>query len=127
MNKLMILGNVGSAEFKTTEKGTSILKFSLATNKKWKNDSGEVTEEVQWHRCTLFGKRAESLQQYVVKGKKLLVEGEVRYGSYEKEGVKHYTTDVIVNELEFAGSATGSRDAETPASSEPVGDSEIPF
>lgn len=122
----MLLGNVGSVEFKTTEKGTSLLKFSLATNKKWKNEAGETQEETSWHRCTLFGKRAEALQEYVTKGKKLLVEGELRYGSYEKEGVKHYTTDVIVSELEFAGG--GSRDtvSETPVT-EPAKDNEIPF
>src|ERR1041385_3574515 len=110
MNRVTLLGNVGNVEFKTTEKGTSLLKFSLATNKKWKNDAGELQEETSWHRCTLFGKRAESLQEYVTKGKKLMVEGELRYGSYEKEGVKHYTTDVIVNEVEFAGG--GSKDAQ---------------
>lgn len=127
MNRLTLLGNVGNVEFKTTEKGTSILKFSLATNKKWKNDAGELQERTDWHRCTLFGKRAESLQEYVTKGKKLLVEGELQYGSYEKDNVKHYTTDVIVSDVEFAGGGSKDTASETLASSEPAGDDTIPF
>ena len=73
----------------------------MATSKR-KKDGTEVTS---WHRCKAFGKTAEIITQYVGKGQQLYVEGELSYGQYDKDGITRYTTDIIVNEISFVGSA----------------------
>lgn len=104
VNKVIVLGNMGrSPEMSYTPGGMAICKFSLATSKK-KKDGEEVTS---WHRCTSFNKTAELIGQYVTKGQQLYVEGELSYGEYEKDGIKRYTTDIIVNQFTFIGSKGG--------------------
>lgn len=115
MNKVILVGNLGSdSELTTTSSGSQILKFSLATTEKWKSD-GEKKERTDWHRCVLYGPRAEFLQQYLKKGTQILVEGSVRYSSFEdKEGKKQYRTEISVNNVEFVGkkqSGSGSSDS----------------
>ncbi len=101
VNKVIVLGNLGrDPEISYTASGMAICKFSLATSKK-KKDGSEITS---WHRCTAFQKTAELIGQYVNKGQQLYVEGELSYGSYDKDGVTHYTTDIIVNQFTFIGS-----------------------
>lgn len=130
MNKVILVGNLGAdAELKALNGDNAVLKFNLATSEKWTDKDGEKQERTEWHRCNLFGARAKSLAQYLTKGTKLVVEGSIRYGSYEKEGVKHYTTDINVNNVEFAGGGkSGSSQSSSEDSSPPsVGDEEIPF
>lgn len=100
VNKVIIMGNLGrDPELSYTQGGMAICKFSLATSKK--NKAGE--EKTSWHRCTAFGKTAETIAQYVGKGSQLYVEGELSYGQYEKDGHTVYTTDIFVNEFTFVG------------------------
>lgn len=140
MNRVILLGNLGNdAELKALGNGNSVLNFSLATSEKWKDkDTGEQKEKTQWHRCALFGKRAESLASYLVKGTRLVVEGSIEYRSYEKDGVKQYATNINVSNVEFAGGGKsngggekrGTADDYHPAdnsSTAPVGDDDIPF
>lgn len=102
VNKVIILGNCGNhPELSYTPGGMAVCKFSLATSRK-KNDGAELTS---WHRFTAFGKQAEIIAQYVSKGQQLYVEGELSYGQYEKDGITRYTTDIIVNDISFVGSA----------------------
>ena len=100
VNKVIIIGNCGKQpELTHTQGGMAVCKFSLATSKK--NKAGE--EKTSWHRCTAFGKTAETIAQYVGKGQQLYVEGELNYGQYEKDGHTVYTTDIFVNEFAFVG------------------------
>lgn len=131
MNKVILIGNLGTdAELKVLANGDGLLKFSLATSEKWKDKAtGEAKEKTEWHRCVLFGKRAIGLAPHLVKGTKIALEGGLQYGSYEKDGVKHYTTDIKVDNVEFAGGAKGDR-APAPSradDSQAAGDEEIPF
>lgn len=99
VNQVTLLGNVGNApEFKTAG-NTSIATVSLATSYKRKDKDGNAIEKTEWHRVTFFGKVAEIVRDYVRKGAKIFVQGRIEYGSYEKEGVKHYTTDIIADQL----------------------------
>lgn len=96
--KVTILGRLGQQpELTYAAGGMAICKFSMATSKKKKNGE-EITS---WHRLIAFGKTGETISKYVEKGHELLVEGELSYGSYDKDGVKVYTTDVIVNMFTF--------------------------
>lgn len=110
MNLVILTGNLGAdAELKVTATGQSILKFSLATSAKFKNKNGDPEERTEWHRCTLFGERAGNLAKYLTKGTKITALGEIRTSSYEKDGEKRYSTEIIVNQVEFVG---GKRDDE---------------
>ena len=101
VNKVILLGNLGrDPEISYTQSGMAICKFSIATSKK-KRDGSEKTE---WHRCTAFDKRAETISRYVSKGQQLYVEGELSYGQYDKDGITRYTTDIIVNNFTFVSS-----------------------
>ena len=104
MNLAILKGNIGAdPELKHTQSGKAILKFSLATSETWKYRNGVKQEKTEWHRVVFFDKRAEGLAKCLSKGSKVLVTGKIAYGSYEKDGVKHYTTDIHGRELEFCG------------------------
>lgn len=111
MNRVHLLGNIGAdPELRMTGGGTAVLKFSLATNERWKDQSGAKQERTEWHRIVMFGKSAEGLARHLAKGMMVAVEGKIRYGSYEdKQGVKRYTTDINVDQLHFCGSSKGSQ------------------
>jgi single-strand DNA-binding protein len=105
INKVFLVGNVGKdPELKTTQGGKAVLKFSLATSEKFKNKAGEQQETTEWHRCVCFDKLAETMGRFLEKGKQIFVEGKLKTSSYEKDNVKHYSTDIIVNGIQFLGS-----------------------
>ena len=100
---VIIHGNVGNdIELTHAKSGIAIGKFSIATSKRM-NDGSDKTS---WHRCVAFGKTAETMAQWVKKGSGVLVEGELSYGQYEKDGVTHYTTEVVVNRFTFTTATT---------------------
>lgn len=106
LNRWTGIGNVGKdPELKFTQSGTPYYRFSLATSKKVKDPTtGDYTKEVTaWHRCIIWGKRAEVAAKYMPKGKQVYVEGEIEYGDYTKDGVKHYTTDINVRDFVLLG------------------------
>ncbi len=111
MNRVIIMGNLGQdPESRYMPSGSAVCNISVATSRKWKDkDSGEQQEETSWHRCVAFDKRAEAIAQYFKKGQKILIEGRLKYGSYEKEGVKHYTTDIIIDSFEFVEKKDGGQ------------------
>jgi len=95
MNNIVIAGNVGNVEFKEIN-GTSLLTFSLAVKKSYSKDQANDTD---WFRCNLWGKRADSLQQYILKGVGLVVSGEMNL-NYDKEKKIGYPS-VNVNQLDI--------------------------
>jgi single-strand DNA-binding protein len=99
-NKLILLGRLGSdPEVTTTPKGTAVAKFSLATSEKYKDK-----ETVQWHRIVAWGKLAEICGKYLTKGQQAYFEGKVTYQQWEKDGKKHYSTEIVIDKMEFVGS-----------------------
>jgi single-strand DNA-binding protein len=101
-NKVLLIGNIGQEpEIKEMKTG-KMARFSLATNEAYKNAQGEKITETNWHNIVAWGKVAELVEQYVKKGDELVVEGRLVSRSYEdKEGVKRYITEVVLNELVF--------------------------
>ena len=101
-NKVLLIGNVGQdPEIKDMKTG-KMARFSMATNEVYKNGQGEKTTETNWHNLVAWGKTAELVEQYVKKGDELAVEGRLVSRSYEdKDGVKRYITEVVLNELVF--------------------------
>ena len=93
--KVILIGNVGNdPEIRDINNGTKLAKFSVATNKSWKDKTGEWQEATQWHRVEAWRDLAEKVINKVQKGTELLIEGEIIYGSYEKDGQKVYTTSI---------------------------------
>lgn len=118
MNRVMLMGNLGDdPELRMTAGGEACMKFSLATSYTWKDKGGAKQEKTEWHRCVMWGKRAEGLVKYLAKGSKIAIEGRIQYGSYEdKNRVKRYTTDIIVDQVHFAGGtrAQGGQQGASP-------------
>lgn len=124
MNKILLIGNIGAdAELKVLANDNAVLKFNLATSEKWKDKNGDKQEKTEWHRVSLFGPRAKNLAQYLTKGTKVVVEGSMTYGSYEKDGVKHYTADVKAQNIEFVGGGN-KKDSNDDLS---VDNADVPF
>jgi len=104
-NKVQLIGNVGNdPEIKTFDGGKKLAKLSIATNESYKNDKGEKVEETQWHNLIAWGKTADTIEKYVVKGKEIAIEGKLTHKSYEdKNGEKRYVTEVVIDELLMLG------------------------
>ena len=80
LNKVMLIGNIGSdPEIRMTPSGSKVAKFSLATNRTYQDRTGQQQERTDWHRLTFFGKLADIVEQWVHKGDRLYVEGRIEY------------------------------------------------
>lgn len=103
INRVNISGNLTrDAELRTTQSGTGILGFGVAVNDRRKNpQTGEWEDVPNYIDCVIFGKRAESLSQYLTKGTKVAIEGKLRWSQWEREGQKRSKIEVIVDEIEF--------------------------
>jgi single-strand DNA-binding protein len=138
LNKVMLIGNVGSdPDVRATSSGTQVAKVSLATNRQWKDGSGQQREKTEWHRLTFFGRLVDVVDQWVKKGDRLYVEGRIEYSETETDGQKRYWTDIVVTEMVMLGSTggggggRGGRDQEDYSSSQTVPisepDDDLPF
>lgn len=108
LNRVYILGNVGQNPRLTKfDDGGGSLGFSLATNEDYKDRDGEMKKHTEWHNVVVKGKRAIGLSDHVKKGTGLLIVGRLRTRKWEKDGVQHYTTEVMADEVRFTG---GRRD-----------------
>lgn len=106
VNKVILVGNVGrDPEIRALESGTKYARFSLATNEVYLDKQGQRQTQTEWHRIVVWGKQADTIEQYVRAGKTLYIEGRLRTSSYDKDGVKHYTTDVVCDSFKFIGPA----------------------
>jgi single-strand DNA-binding protein len=109
VNKVILLGHLGrDAETKFTPGGAAVTRFSVATNRRWKDSqSGEWKEETDWTNIVLW--RSENLTTYLTKGKQVYVEGRIQTRSYDdKDGKKVYATEVVADDVILLGSQGGS-------------------
>ena len=110
INKVILVGNLGNdPDVKYTQGGMAIATLSVATTSSRKDRDGNFQEKTEWHRVKLFGKTAEVAGEYLKKGRQVYIEGRLEYGSYEKDGVKHYTTDIIGDDMQMLGGGEGQR------------------
>lgn len=116
LNKVMLLGNIGAEpELRTTPQGQAVLKLRLATTWNYVDKNQERQEKTEWHSVTIWGKRGEALASILTKGSRILVEGRLQTSSYEKDGVKRYRTEVVADDIFFAGGAAGARGGTAPS------------
>ncbi len=127
LNKVTLAGHLTrDVEIKALPSGTKVANFSLAINRTWKDKDGVKQEAVEFCNAVAFGRTAEVLAQYVKKGHPLYVEGRLATQSWEKDGVKHYRTETIVDTFQFLNSASGERKESTPKSDDPASHSVLP-
>jgi single-strand DNA-binding protein len=143
VNKVILVGNLGrDAELRYTPGGAAVATLNLATTEVFKDREGQKKEDTQWHRVILWGKTAESLQDYLTKGKQIYVEGKLQTRKWkDKDGNDKYTTEVRGDRvvlLSGGGGASrgegGGRSTQTdefshaePAGSVELTDDDIPF
>lgn len=99
VNKVILIGNLGKdPEIRTTQDGKEIANFSLATSESWKDKTtGERKEKTEWHRVVVFNPGiVKVIKDYVKKGSKLYIEGSLQTRKWEKDGVEHYSTEIVL-------------------------------
>ena len=142
VNRVILVGNLGAdSELRFTGAGAAVAKFCLATSEVFKDKEGQKREETEWHRVNLWGKQAETIQQYLTKGKQVYVEGRLQTHKWQdKEGKDRYSTEVRADRVVLLGGGGGGARRESTehddAGREPggadagvsmPGDDEVPF
>jgi single-strand DNA-binding protein len=105
-NSVRLIGRLGqNPDVKKLDNGRALAKCSIATTEVYRTEDGEKKEETHWHNLVAWGKQAEVFEKYATKGKEIAIEGKLTTRSWEdKEGVKRYTTEILVNEVLLLGS-----------------------
>jgi single-strand DNA-binding protein len=107
-NKVILLGNLTrDPELRTTPNGQNVCSFSLAINRTWRNADGEQQEAVDYIDCNAWGKPAEIINQYMQKGRALLVSGRLQHRTWEQDGQKRSKVEVVVEDFNFVGGDGG--------------------
>jgi single-strand DNA-binding protein len=123
VNKVILVGNVGrDPEVRHLDKGVAVARFSLATTENYTSKTGEKVSNTEWHNVVAWRGLAEVAEKYVKKGSQLYIEGRLRTNMYEKDGVKHYTTEINADTMQLLGKREGQ--SETPG--QPLVNSEQP-
>ena len=109
VNKVILVGNLGrDAELRYTPGGAAVATLNLATTEVWNDKGGQRQEKTEWHRVVLWGKQAESLQEYLTKGKQIYVEGRLQTRQWDdKDGNKRYTTEIKADRITLLGGGSG--------------------
>ena len=123
VNKVILVGNLGrDAELRYTPGGAAVSTLNLATTEVWNDRNNQRQEKTEWHRVVLWGKPAESLQEYLTKGKQIYVEGKLQTRQWDdKDGNKRYTTEIKGDRVVLlGGGGGGSRGAGSGAGPWPL-------
>lgn len=136
-NKVILVGNLGrDPELRYTPNGDPVCSFSMATNERRKDKTGEMQDQTTWFRVTLWGKRAENASQYLVKGRPVYIEGRLRVEEWtDKDGKPRHTLEVTGTDMQFIGGGNKEEDrpreraaaASGGAAGDPADDDDIPF
>ena len=144
VNKVILVGNLGrDAELRYTPGGAAVATLNMATTEVWNDKGGQRQEKTEWHRVVVWGKQAESLSEYLTKGKQIYIEGRLQTRQWDdKDGNKRYTTEIRADRDTLLGGGGGARSAaasrgsddmgaHAPSgpdpTSEPLTDDDIPF
>ena len=135
-NKVILVGNLGrDPELRYTPQGTPVCSFTMATNERRKDKTGEMQDQTTWFRVTLWGRQAETASQYLTKGRPVYIEGRLRVEEWtDRDGKQRYTLEVHATDMQFIGGRAEEPVAGKVATSEPVAaeqadlsDDDIPF
>lgn len=108
VNKVILVGNLGAdPELKYTPSNRALCNLRIATTEVYKDKGGQRQEKTEWHRVTVWGDSATNCSKYLAKGRSVYIEGRLQTRSYDKDGQKHYATDVVADRVVFLGSGGG--------------------
>lgn len=134
VNKAIVLGRLGGdPELRYTQSNQAVATFSLATSEKWTDKtSGERKESTEWHRIVVWGKQAENVAQYLKKGSQAYVEGRLQTRTWEKDGTKRSTTEIVAEKVVFldskgGGTQTGGFGGGSVPETDDFDDDSVPF
>ncbi len=142
LNKAMIYGNLTrDPELRSLPSGIQVCSFSLATNRVYKDRDGKRAEQTEYHNVVVFGRQAETSNQYLKKGSGVFVEGRLQTRSWDKDGQKQYRTEIVADRVQFGprtdggGASTGGspKHDDAPADNAPaypdeeINPEDIPF
>jgi len=122
VNKVILVGNVGKdPEVRYLEKNVAVANFTLATtDRAYTLQNGtQVPERTEWHNIVAWKTWAEVAEKYIRKGAQLYIEGKIQTKSWEKDGIKRYTTEILVENLQMLGKKPETKEAEVSAVAEP--------
>ena len=127
LNKCMIIGNLGrDPEMRYTPSGQAVTQFTVATNRRWRDQQDEWQEETEWFRVVVWGQQAERVAERVRKGNKVYIEGRIQTRQWEDQsGQKRYTTELIANQVTSLERRERGED-EAPFPDEPAGGARRP-
>jgi single-strand DNA-binding protein len=109
VNKVILIGNLGAdPELKYTPTNRALCNLRIATTEVYKDKAGQRQEKTEWHRVTVWGDQATNCSKYLAKGRSVYVEGRLQTRTYDKDGQKHYATDVVADRVVFLGSGGGA-------------------
>jgi single-strand DNA-binding protein len=137
-NKVILVGNLGrDPELRYTPQGTPVCSFSMATNERRKDKSGEMQDQTTWFRITLWGRQAETASQYLTKGRPVYIEGRLRVEEWtDRDGKARHTLEVHGTDMQFIGGGRGEEPpmeraaaagGATTAEQPDMADDDIPF
>ena len=120
-NKITVVGNLGrDPELRYTPQGNAVCNFSIATNEKKRDKSGEMQDVTTWFRVTLWGKQAENASKYLTKGSPIYIEGRLRVEEWtDRDGNNRYTLEVQGTDMQFLGGGSRNEDFSSDAGPEP--------
>lgn len=125
LNTVTLIGNLTrDPELKSLPSGSAVCSFSVATNRTWKDKNGAKQESVEFHNVTAFNKTAEIIAQYMRKGSQVLVIGRLQTRSWDKDGQKHYRTEIVAETVQFGNKPKG--DTGAPRSQSAPAEGEYP-
>ncbi len=117
INKVIIVGRLGQdPEMKAIGQGTTVTRLNVATSENWTDKNGQKQERTEWHRIVVWGKLAEICGKYLAKGRQVYVEGRLQTRSWEDNGQKKYSTEIVASTVQFLGGANAGAGAGTTSS-----------
>ena len=128
VNKVILVGNLGQdPEGRFTPQGTAVTNLSVATNESWKDQGGEIQERTEWHRVVMYGRMAETANEYMSKGQLVYVEGRLQTREWEdKNQIKRKTTEIRCDSFTMLGGKGDSAPQSTPKG-DTAPDDDLPF
>jgi single-strand DNA-binding protein len=137
-NKITLVGNLGrDPELRYTPQGTPVCSFTMATNERRKDKTGETQDQTTWFRVTLWGRQAETASQYLTKGRPVYIEGRLRVEDWtDRDGRARYTLEVHATDMQFIGGKGDDAPAPPRSDEQPrpssagapeIEDDDIPF
>ncbi len=121
LNKAFIIGNLTrDPELRNLPSGTPVVSFGVATNRVWKNKSGEKQEEAQFHNIVVFGRQAEIAKQYLAKGSLVMIEGRIQNRNWDaQDGTKRSRTEIVAERIQFGPRSGGGKRQQTAVKNQP--------